>query len=149
MDFNDPRSVGIMNAWAAEKTHGRINSIADGLIGPLTELFLANAVYFKGKWLEPFDPKATRDRSFNLPGGIQRKVPMMEESRKFFYRRGTRYQAVRLPYQGWSIAMYVFLPDNGSSPDTLLAIMNGDTWQRTTRRASTTNREHSSCPSSP
>ncbi len=133
MDFNDPRSVGIMNAWAAEKTHGRINSIADGLIGPLTELFLANAVYFKGKWLEPFDPKATRDRSFNLPGGIQRKVPMMEESRKFFYRRGTRYQAVRLPYQGWSIAMYVFLPDNGSSPEALLAIMNGDTWQRTTR----------------
>ena len=25
LDFDDPRSAGIMNAWASEKTHGRIN----------------------------------------------------------------------------------------------------------------------------
>jgi len=133
MDFNDARSVEIMNAWAADKTHGRINAIADGLITPLTELLLANAVYFKGKWSEPFDPTATRDRPFHLLGGRQTQAPMMEQTRKFAYRRGTRYQAVRLPYQGWSLAMYVFLPDAGSDPDSLLDIMNGDTWQRITR----------------
>jgi Serine protease inhibitor len=57
---------------------------------------------------------------------------MMEQARRFTYRRGTGYQAVRLPYQGWNLAMYVFLPDVGSSPEKLLGIMSGDTWQRVT-----------------
>ena len=133
LDFDDPRSIGIMNAWASEKTHGKINGIADGLINPLTELVLANAVYFKGKWEEPFEVKNTKDRVFHLRAGRQKKVPMMEQTRKFSYRRGSGYQAVRLPYQGWALGMYVFLPDAGSSPEKLIGIMNGDTWQRVTQ----------------
>src|ERR1039457_5303191 len=132
LDFDDPRAVGIMNAWASEKTHGRINGIADGLINRLTELVLANAVYFKGKWEEPFEVKSTKERVFHLRAGRQKQVPMMEQTRKFTYRRGSGYQAVRLPYQGWALAMYVFLPDVGSSPEKLISIMNGDTWQRVT-----------------
>jgi serine protease inhibitor len=132
LDFDDARSVGIMNAWASEKTHGRINGIADGLIDPLTELVLANAVYFKGKWEEPFEVKSTKEKVFHLRAGRQKQVPMMEQTRKFTYRRGTGYQAVRLPYQGWALAMYVFLPDADSSPDKLIGIMTGDTWQRVT-----------------
>ena len=58
---------------------------------------------------------------------------MMEQTRKFTYRRGSGYQAVRLPYQGWDLGMYVFLPDAGSSPEKLIGIMNGDTWQRVTQ----------------
>lgn len=56
----------------------------------------------------------------------------MEQERRFDYRRGTGYQAVRLPYQGWNLAMYVFLPDVGSNPGKLLSVMNGDKWQRVT-----------------
>jgi serine protease inhibitor len=132
LDFNDPRSIDVMNTWASEKTHGRIKRIADGMINPLTDLLLANAVYFKGKWEVPFEMKSTKDRVFHLRGGGQKKLPMMEQARKFTYRRGTGYQAVRLPYQGWNLAMYVFLPDPGSSPEKLLGIMNGDTWERVT-----------------
>jgi serpin B len=132
LDFDDPRSVGIMNTWASEKTHGKINGIADGLINRLTELVLANAVYFKGKWEVPFEVKNTKDRAFHLRAGRQKEVPMMEQTRRFDYRRGTGYQAVRLPYQGWALGMYVFLPDAGSSPEKLIGIMNGDTWQRVT-----------------
>ena len=57
---------------------------------------------------------------------------MMEQTQAFTYRRGSGYEAVRLPYQGWEIAMYVFLPDADSSPEKLISIMNGDTWQRIT-----------------
>jgi serine protease inhibitor len=133
LDFDDPRSVGIMNTWASEKTHGKINGIADGFINPLTELFLANAVYFKGKWEEPFEVKNTKDRLFHLRTGRQKMIPIMEQTRKFTYRRGSGYQAVRLPYQGWDLGIYVFLPDAGSSPEKLIGIMNGDTWQRITQ----------------
>jgi serpin B len=133
LDFDDPRSTGIMNAWASEKTHGRINGIADGLINRWTELVLANAVYFKGRWEEPFDVKSTKDRVFHLRTGRQKPLPMMEQTRKFAYRRGTGYQAVRLAYQGCALAVYVFLPDAGSSPQALIGIMNGDNWQRVTQ----------------
>src|ERR1035441_1870433 len=130
LDFDDPRSVGIMNAWASEKTHGRINRIADGLINSETELVLANAVYFKGKWEVSFEAKNTKDRAFHLRAGLQKEVPMMEQTRKFTYRRGSGYQAVRLPYQGWALSTYLFLPDVGSSPEKLISIMNGDTCER-------------------
>lgn len=132
LNFDDPHSIDIMNAWAKEKTYGRINGIANGPIDPLTELFLANAVYFKGKWDVPFEIKNTKDRAFHLRGGRQKKVPMMEQARQFMYRQGTGYQAVRLPYQGWNLAMYVFLPNANSSPEKLLGILNGDKWQRVT-----------------
>ena len=134
LNFQDPHAVDVINAWANEKTHGKISRIADGMIDPIyTKLFLANAVYFKGKWEDPFDANDTKDRPFHLRGGGQKIIPMMTKSKTFTYRRGTGYQAVRLPYQGENLAMYVFLPDTNSSPEHLLAIMSGDTWQRVTK----------------
>jgi serine protease inhibitor len=132
LDFNDPASVGIMNAWANEMTRGKIPSIVTGPISPLTFLYLANAVYFKGGWFTPFEAKETKERVFHLRGGQQKKLPMMARIADFSYRRVTGYQAVRLPYKDGDLAMYVFLPDADSSPERLLSIMNGDKWQRVT-----------------
>jgi serpin B len=61
-----------------------------------------------------------------------KNLPMMEMSKNFVYRQGSGYQAVRLPYMGYDLAMYAFLPDPGSSPAKLLQIMNGDKWRRVT-----------------
>jgi serpin B len=134
LNFADPHSVDVINSWASEKTHGKISRIADGMIDQVyTRLFLANAVYFKGRWADPFDAKDTKDRPFHLRSGNQKDVPMMTQTKTFTYRRGTGYQAVRLPYQDENLAMYVFLPDTNSSPEKLLGIMNGDTWQRVTK----------------
>lgn len=133
LDFDDPKSVDKINGWVAEKTHGKINGIIQGPIDPATELFLANAIYFKGKWDAPFDKSATTNRVFHLRGGQQKRVPMMEQSRNFEYRRGSGYQAVRLPYEDSSLGMYVFLPDENSSPEKLLSIMNGAVWQQVTK----------------
>jgi serine protease inhibitor len=133
LNFADPHAVDIINNWASEKTHGRIPRIVDQLDPENGRLFLANAVYFKGKWLSPFDPGDTRRHIFHLRDGGHKIVPLMSQSGTFAYRRGTGYQAVRLPYQGDNLAMYIFLPDAGSSPERLLQLMNGDTWQRITK----------------
>ena len=133
LDFTNAHSVDIINSWASEKTHGKITHIADGMIFPPPDLFLANAVYFKGKWEDPFDRGNTKDKAFHLRNGSQKQVSMMQKSRKFTYRQGTGYQAVRLPYEGWSLSMYVFLPDPGSSPEKLVGIMTGDKWESVTR----------------
>jgi serine protease inhibitor len=134
LDFADPHSVDVINNWASEKTHGRITQIANGMIDPVYgRLFLANAVYFKGKWSDPFDANDTHDRPFYLRDGSQKVVRMMSQSKTFTYRCGTGYQAVRLPYEGENLAMYVFLPDTNSSPEKLLHLMNGDVWRRITK----------------
>jgi serpin B len=133
LDFgNVPAAEGEINQWASDQTHGRINGIADGMITPYTDLILANAIYFKGKWLDPFDAKLTKERPFHPAAGAVKNLPMMEMSKKFTYRQGSGYQAVRLPYMGYELAMYVFLPDPGSSPAKLLQILNGDKWRRVT-----------------
>ena len=133
LDFEDPHSVDIINQWASNQTHGKINQLANGPLDPDTELFLANAVYFKGRWSDPFDVQATSDRPFHRRVGGDTKIPMMTKTKTFTYRHGAGYQAVRLPYLGENLGMYVFLPDTNSSPEKLLRIMTGDTWQRITK----------------
>ena len=132
LDFNDPASVEIMNAWVNDMTRGRIPSIVSGPIDPLTDLYLANAVYFKGGWFVPFEAKETKERVFHLRGGQQKKLPMMTQTRGFSYRQGTGYQAVRLGYKDRNLGMYVFLPDANSSSEKLLALMHGGNWERIT-----------------
>jgi serpin B len=134
LDFGNARAAEAeINQWASDQTHGRINGIADGMIDPIyTDLILANAIYFKGKWLDPFDAKLTKERTFHPAAGAAKNLPMMEMSKRFTYRKGSGYQAVRLPYMGYDLAMYVFLPDPGSSPAKLLQIMNGGNWRRVT-----------------
>jgi serpin B len=134
LDFgNAPSAEAEINQWASDQTHGRITGIANGMIDPIyTDLVLANAIYFKGKWLDPFDGKLTKERPFHPTTGAVKNLPMMEMSKKFTYRKGSGYQAVRLPYMGYDLAMYVFLPDPGSNPVKLLQIMNGDNWRRVT-----------------
>jgi serine protease inhibitor len=134
LDFaNVPAAEAEINQWASDQTHGRITGIANGMIDPLyTDLILANAIYFKGKWEDPFDAKLTKERPFHPAAGDAKNLPMMEMSKMFIYRQGSGYQAVRLPYMSGDLAMYVFLPDPGSSPTKLLQIMNGDEWQRVT-----------------
>jgi serine protease inhibitor len=134
LDFgNVPAAEAEINQWASDQTHGRITGIANGMIDPVyTDLVLANAIYFKGKWLDPFDTTLTKERPFHPATGAEKILPMMEMSKTFTYRKGSGYQAVRLPYMGGDLAMYVFLPDSGSSPANLLQIMNGDKWRRVT-----------------
>jgi len=134
LDFGNAHAAEAeINQWASDQTHGRITGIADGMIDPsYTDLVLANAIYFKGRWHDPFDVKLTRERPFHPATGPARDLPMMEMSKKFTYRKGSGYQAVRLPYMGYDLAMYVFLPDPGSSPAKLLQIMNGDNWRHVT-----------------
>jgi serine protease inhibitor len=77
LNFSDPHAVEIINAWASEKTQGKIKRMADGMIDPeSTRLFLADAIYFKGKWSKPFAVKDTKDRSFHLHAGGEKRIPM-------------------------------------------------------------------------
>jgi serpin B len=130
LDFNSDASVGIINAWASNETHGKIDQIVQGPIDPSVEMFLANAVYFLGNWESPFDTNNTTGQAFYLGGGTQTTVPMMNQLAPFKCSQASGFQAVQLPYKGGDLAMYVFLPDAGSSVQELLGMMNGAWWQQ-------------------
>ena len=133
LDFrNVSASEAEINRWASDQTHGRIRDIAKGLIDPnLTDMVLANAIYFKGKWLKAFDKDLTQQKVFHAASGRAIEVPMMRKvNETLSYRRDTgHYQAVRLPYMGGKLVMYVFLPDAGSSPGQLLKTLTADNWR--------------------
>jgi len=128
LNFNSPNSAAIINAWASQATHGKINKIVQWPISSDVRLFLNNAVYFLGSWQNPFDTNLTAQGTFTLSGGGQAVVPLMHQTDFFGYREGSNYQVVRLPYKGNKLAMYVFLPNEGSTPQDLLNSMNGTWW---------------------
>ncbi len=129
LDFANPGAAGIVNAWAEKNTSGRIKNIIAGRLPGDTRMVLANAIYFKGSWDRKFDPKATKERPFHLLAGGQKQLLMMQQTGEFEYQEGNGCQAVRLPYAGRRLGMYVLLPEPGSNVNTLLATLTDQVWQ--------------------
>jgi serine protease inhibitor len=128
LDFANPQSARIINDWADQNTHGRIKAIVQGPINPLTRIFLANAIYFKGRWAREFDKRATADRTFTGYDNRHKQVPMMRQRGQFAYFQTPEFQAVCLPYAGERLQMYIFLPSAASGIGQLLAGFDGATW---------------------
>jgi serine protease inhibitor len=127
LDFDDPSSPGIINAWVAGKTKDKIREIIDS-IDASAILYLINAIYFKGAWTVEFDPKFTREETFHGASG-EKSIRMMRRSGKFSYREGDDGQAVRLPYGDGQIAMYVFLPGKDSSLAEFHSRLTAESWK--------------------
>ena len=128
VDFAKPKSADIINGWAEKETRGKIKDVVQFPFPPLTRVILANAIYFKGKWVKPFDKNQTKPHVFHLPGG-EEQAPLMWQRGHFNYEAGDGFQAVQLPYAGGRLQMCVFLPATNSDPAKLLADLNGDTWR--------------------
>ncbi|HYF49599.1 MAG TPA: serpin family protein [Planctomycetota bacterium] len=108
---SDPEgSRKIINAWVEKQTREKIKDLLqpDSIRG--ASLVLTNAIYFKGKWANPFKPEQTKEAPFFAPSG-EVKVPLMEQKAELPYAKledGT--QIVELPYAGGSLAMDVIVP---------------------------------------
>jgi serpin B len=127
LDFSDPQCAATINRWVDTSTKGKIKQIV-GQIAPDTVMFLINAVYFKGNWQVEFDKKLTRDDTFHLLDGTQKKVPMMSQSGSHPYYRGEKFQAVSLPYGEGHTSLYLFLPDQGTPLKDFFKQLNDQNW---------------------
>ncbi|MDE3068500.1 MAG: serpin family protein [Verrucomicrobiota bacterium] len=129
VDFQNPQSARAINGWAEQHTFGKIKQLVQWPFPRATRLVLANAIYFKGQWAEPFDKSQTRPREFHPAKGPPRQAPMMLQRRTFSYQEGDDFQAVRLPYTGGRLEMLLFLPATNSTPRQLLARFNAKSWR--------------------
>ncbi len=128
-----------INGWVEEQTRDRIKDlIPPGGVDEYTRLVLANAIYFKGEWAEPFDPKFTKGGAFLLPEGKKVSVPLMqafglktaryaacngdgtpfdtpqeigpEDKEDRFYPDRNGFAVLEMPYKGDELTMVLLVP---------------------------------------
>ncbi|KAM0910077.1 hypothetical protein ACQ4PT_014406 [Festuca glaucescens] len=102
VDFiNDAEAArGQINEWIAQATCNLIDSIfGPGSITPLTRVVLGNAMYFNGKWVQPFDKKDTRNKLFHQLDGRTVEVPFMQSWDPQFIAVHKGFKVLKLRYQ--------------------------------------------------
>ena len=124
LDFSDPASPAVINRWCAENTAGRIDKMIEN-IDPATQMYLLNALYFKGMWTTPFDAANTRKDIFH---GNRRdsEVEFMHRTASFPYYIGPEGALLELPYGEGSFVMDIFLPAEGVSAEEFASGLDGE-----------------------
>jgi serine protease inhibitor len=117
MDFvADPKAATQhINKWVADQTRDKIrNLIPMDALNKLTRLVLANALYLKAPWADPFSEKTTQPEPFHIHGGAPVNVSMMRKTERFGYAKREGFSAVSLPYAGDDLQFLVLLPDEAN-----------------------------------
>ncbi|GFP83143.1 serpin-zx [Phtheirospermum japonicum] len=87
-------------AWAEKETNGLIKDLLpSGSVNSLTKLILANALYFKGAWVDKFDASLTKDDDFFLSNGTSVRVPFMSSWERQSMHAFDGFKVLRLPYE--------------------------------------------------
>ena len=132
LDFAAPDAATTINNWVSQHTQGRITQlVTPELLQQRPPLLLANAVYFKARWLSAFEPEATQPGRFTLADGRHQQVPLMQQrSTTLGYQQGPGWQAVQLPYQGQRLrlSMQLFVPDQPTGLPDFLATLTAESW---------------------
>ncbi|MCL2355577.1 MAG: hypothetical protein FWC70_00275 [Defluviitaleaceae bacterium] len=129
VDFQNPSAVNEINRWASNNTQGLIPEIVQDF-HPDTEVAIANAIFFSGRWSQQFNPARTRRDIFYSPSG-ERFAYFMEtewRGRPTNYFEDERVQALTLPFDGGS-GMTIILPKDGDAVG-LLASMTHEYFNR-------------------
>lgn len=111
---NPEGARGEVNKWVEGKTEGKIKDlIPQGMFTQASRLTLVNAIYFKGSWLNRFEPNATHEGQFQVTPTKDINVQMMYQSNYFKYieDQTLNCQIIDLPYAGDQISMVIFLPN--------------------------------------
>lgn len=97
-DLSDPKAAADIDAWVKEITHGAIPEILGGPVEKSSFVAL-NALHFKGRWKEPFDPQLTLPAPFQ---SIDRKpgtIAMMRlGSAERAFRKEGNFIGINLPF---------------------------------------------------
>ncbi len=117
--FPEP-ALSDINGWVKAQTHGRIPRLLDQL-APSAVFALVNTIYLNAKWEIPFDPTETTSLPFTTAAGGTVTVKMMHRQTRYDYAAGDGWQAVRLPYAGGDLSMWVLVPAGNTDPKAVLA----------------------------
>ncbi len=112
MDFGDPKTVGIINAWCAEQTNGRIDKMLDS-VTPDELYHLMNAVYFKSLWEDVFLKEATTKQPFYYADGHTADIDLMHTQYRALYVETDEFQSAIKPFIDGAFQFVMILPKEG------------------------------------
>jgi serpin B len=100
-----------INGWTEEHTKGKIkNLFPAGTLDIQTRLVLTSAIYFYGKWQDPFVPTRTQPAPFTLSNGTATEAKFMNQTSHFEYAETPSAQILEMRYAGTGMAFDVLLP---------------------------------------
>nr|CAG4641903.1 EOG090X0ACU [Eurycercus lamellatus] len=115
VNFTSPGTLQSINNRVEKITNKKIvNLIPKGSFDEETKVVLISAVYFKGNWLKPFNPKKTRDQPFYVASSRKPVVTKMMHIRGYFrlaHLIEADASALELPYEGHQMSMIILLPN--------------------------------------
>ena len=134
VDFTNPATADLINAWAAKHTHDLIKKVVNPEMIADCVTLLANALYFKGVWADKFDKEQTIDEDFTSSKNVRQVVDMMHKwkNMKYCYLSDKNAQLLELDYLGGAYCMDLLLPSKDSDIPTLLKSLQADemqTWE--------------------
>jgi serpin B len=113
LDFmaNPEAARSQINLWTEQHTKEKIKDLFPaGSLDAQTRLVLTSAIYFYGKWQDPFVAQRTGPAPFTLPAGSATQVNFMNQASHFGYAETPSAQILEMLYAGTGIAFDVLLP---------------------------------------
>lgn len=104
-----------INSWIASETNDKIKDMLPrGSVQSGTVLVLVNAIYFKGTWKTPFNPRRTRKRNFHVSSTVQKQVAMMTSTHKVESGEYLKLncKVLKLPYADENLSMIFVVPND-------------------------------------
>lgn len=139
VDFSDKAATAeAINTFVSTTTKGFISEIVqESSINEGDILSIVNALFFKGKWANEFDPMLTEVDTFTTGDGIERQVPFMQQDGDFKFARTTLGAFLEMPYLGNRFVMNLFKPTKTADLADYLKKLNYKEWAETLDGAST------------
>lgn len=125
LDFTSPKTLGKINGWCKEQTHGMIPKIIDQVEADAVSYWM-NAIYFNGSWAEKFDKKDTKEENFRGYTRDIKKVQMMHRNDKYLYANNDVFSALNMPYGNGSYSMTLLLPHEGKTIEDMMKQLDGE-----------------------
>jgi serpin B len=113
LDFiaNPEAARSQINRWTEEQTKGQIkNLLPAGSLDAQTRIVLTSAIYFYGKWQDPFVSSRTQPAPFTLPTGATTQADFMNQTAHLGYTETPSAQILEMGYAGSGITFDVLLP---------------------------------------
>ena len=112
--LNIGESANKINDWMKNATSSKIQKVVEPyFINYDTNMILADALFFKGKWRIGFDPENTKSREFFVSRKEIVDIKMMSLSSVFAYAKLDKYfdcSMLEIPFSGGRLVMQIVLP---------------------------------------
>jgi serpin B len=126
--YEEPITTRRVNNWAARNTKNKINEIVSDPLPADMRMLIANAIWFKGDWVLPFEANSTHQRSFTPRQGEPYPVDVMAQTDHFLYTEDKQAQVLTMAYRpaddGTRYAMDIVLPHEGITTSEVLKTLN-------------------------